>query len=190
MQLERRYYQSSISQTENRKLVGYAAVFNSLSDPFPEGFRERILPGAFARSLKNKKHDVAALINHDLHYVLGKRSAGTLTLEEDEHGLRVEVDPPDTSYARDLIVSMERKDVTQMSFGFWMDDRHKDQSWTVEEGVRIRDLRTLNLFDVSFVTIPQYPDTEAALRSMQEWESSQPAPIQIMRLRLQLEELA
>lgn len=50
--------------------------------------------------------------------VLGRTSAGTVSLRETNHGLEVEGDFPDTSYARDLVTLMERKDVTQMSFGF------------------------------------------------------------------------
>lgn len=137
---------------------GYAAVFGQLSDELG-GFREKIRPGAFATSLE--QDDVRALWNHDANYVLGRRMAGTLSLEEDEMGLRVLIVPPDTTWANDLITSMARGDVNQMSFGF----KTRADSWEQSEAGTVRELLDVQLFDVSVVTFPAYPQTSAEARN-------------------------
>ena len=150
---------------------GHAAVFEKLSEDLG-GFREKIAPGAFANSLAG---DVRALFNHDANLVLGRTTAGTLRLSEDKKGLAVEIDPPDTETARHIMESMRRGDVTQMSFGF---RTIKDQ-W--ERGAAGKpDTRTLldvELFDVSPVTFPAYPQTDVAVRSLSEWRASLEPPV-------------
>jgi hypothetical protein len=144
-----------------RKITGYAAVFNKLSDDLGY-FREKIQPGAFRNTLK--ADDVRALWNHDSNYILGRNRSGTLSLSEDDHGLKIEIDPPDAQWARDLMTSIERGDVDQMSFGF----RTITDSWQLVDGEDIRTLIEVKLFDVSPVTFPAYPDTEVGLRSLEE----------------------
>ena len=145
---------------EGRKFVGYAALFNTPAD-IAGVFREQIAPGAFAEAIG--RDDVRALVNHDANMVLGRSTAGTLRLSEDERGLRVEIDVPDTQAARDLGISMERGDISQMSFGF----RATREEFTDEEPP-LRTIREAELFDVSVVTYPAYEETEVGLRSLQE----------------------
>ena len=149
--------------TEEKKLVGYAARFNKLSEDLG-GFREKINPGAFADSIVSD--DVRALFNHDKNYVLGRSSAGTLELSEDSKGLRMSCSPPDAQWARDLISSVNRGDISQMSFGF----QTLDDKWEKKDGNNIRTLAKCKLFDVSVVTFPAYPDTSVGLRSLEQWE--------------------
>jgi hypothetical protein len=144
-----------------RKITGYAAVFNKLSDDLGY-FREKIQPGAFKNTIK--ADDIRALWNHDSNYILGRNRSGTLSLSEDDHGLKIEIDPPDAQWARDLMTSIERGDVDQMSFGF----RTITDSWQLVDGEDIRTLIEVKLFDVSPVTFPAYPDTEVGLRSLEE----------------------
>ena len=140
-------------------IVGYAAVFDSLSDEL-WGFREKIAPGAFAKTIQEA--DIRALFNHDPNFVLGRTKSGTLSLEEDEIGLSIEVQPPDTQWARDLTTSIERGDVSQMSFGF---ETIRD-SWQTVDEESIRTLEEVSLFDVSPVTFPAYPQTTVQTRSV------------------------
>lgn len=170
MKQERRTLHSEfrVEQREDgKKLIrGHAAVFNSETDL--GWFRERIAPGAFSESIG--KDDVRALFNHDENFILGRNTAGTLTMREDEQGLYVEIDPPDTQVARDLVTSIERGDISQMSFGF---QTIKD-SWETEENAA-KDLRTLEkvkLWDVSPVTFPAYQETDVAVRSHDCWSQS------------------
>jgi hypothetical protein len=146
---------------EKKSLKGYAAVFNSLSMDLG-GFREKISPGAFKESLKEA--DVRALLNHDPNYILGRMSSKTLVISEDDRGLQTEIIPPDTQWARDLVVSIERGDITQMSFGF----RVNKDSWERVNEDNIRTLLDVSLVDVSPVTFPAYLDTSIQARSLSE----------------------
>lgn len=158
------------TDAETGKLKGYAVVFNSLSLPIAD-FREVVKPGAFTKTLQES--DIRALFNHDSNFVLGRNRANTLTLTEDAHGLLVEIDPPDTQWAKDLRVSIERGDINQMSFGFrCIKDNYIIRSTDnpdSEYGTRrIREIVQAELFDVSPVTFPAYPETEIYARSIGE----------------------
>jgi HK97 family phage prohead protease len=145
-------------------IEGYAAVFNRDSEPLG-GFVERIQPGAFRRTLAEGA-DVRALIDHDPSRIIGRRKAGTLEVREDPHGLKVSIKPPDTTAGRDLVASIRRGDVDQMSFGFRaVRDEWEERS----DGMTQRTLVDVDLFDISAVTFPAYPDTEIAVRSLERW---------------------
>lgn len=142
-----------------RTLTGYAAVFDKLSVEM-WGFYEEIAPGAFADSIA-AGDDVRALFNHDPNIVLGRSTAGTLRLAEDDIGLAVEIDLPDTQQARDLVASVSRGDVSQMSFAF----ATVDEKWRIDSQERyVRRLLQVKLYDVAPVTYPAYPDTVVGLR--------------------------
>ena len=147
---------------KERRLAGHAAVFNSLSEDLG-GFREKIAPGAFAATLA--EDDIRALWNHDANFVLGRNKAGTLKLAEDAEGLAIGIFPPDTQAARDLMVSIERGDVTGMSIGFIT----ISDEWQLVDGEAVRTLRAVQLFDVSPVTFPAYPQTDVAVRALGEF---------------------
>lgn len=150
-----------------RSISGYAARFEKLSVDLG-GFREKIAPGAFSGSLKR---DVVALWSHNIDIVLGRRSNNTLTLEEDESGLRFSLELPDTQAGRDAFTSIKRKDVRGMSFGFSVPPKGDD--WEVQNDKSlIRTLRKVDLFEVSPTAFPAYPQTSVSargeIRSLQE----------------------
>lgn len=147
--------------TESPTITGYAAIFNKLSVDLG-GFRERIAPGAFSRALE-EGHDVRALVGHDPDKVLGRAKSGTLKMEQNTKGLKVRIKPPDTQAGRDIVTSIRRGDVSQMSFAF----KTIEDAWNTEDGGEIRTLKDVELFDVSPVTFPAYPDTTVAARSME-----------------------
>lgn len=145
---------------ESRLIVGHAAVFNRDAD-IGGWFIERVAPGAFKRAIK--EDDVRSLFNHDPNFVLGRNKAGTLKLEEDKEGLLTTTIPPDTQIARDLLVSIERGDISQMSFGFRVTKQEWDDS---DEKMLKRTILEVELFDVSPVTFPAYVQTDVGLRSV------------------------
>ncbi|MDA0084842.1 HK97 family phage prohead protease [Brachyspira hyodysenteriae] len=151
---------STDTEGEPLKLRGYAIVYNSLSEPlYGDLFRERINRGAFTKSLL--ENDQVCLWGHDTRYVLGRKSAGTLILREDDKGLYFEVSLPNTTWARDLKESVDRGDIKQMSFGFkvvrdnWIDNKD-----TLKEyGMPIREVEEITLHEISLVTFPAYTET-------------------------------
>ena len=145
------------------QFTGYAAVFNSPSEPLP--FIETIAPGAFRRSL-NSGREVRLFINHDMSQVLATTRNGSMRLSEDERGLKVEATLPDTTAARDLATLIESGVVHSMSFGFSI-PRGGD-AWS-EDG-NSRELRDLILHETSIVTgFPAYSATAGAqVRSTEE----------------------
>ncbi len=155
-----------IADSESGSVIeGHAAVFDSWSETlgsiFP--FKEIVRKGAFNESIG--KDDIRALFNHDPNYVLGRNRAGTLELVEDEVGLKVRIMPPDTSWARDIQTSIRRGDITQMSIGFIV----KEDKWSTDKGMDIREIKKVQLFDVSPVTFPAYTATDVGVRAMEEY---------------------
>jgi uncharacterized protein len=147
---------TNITQIEVREegdgmtFTGYAAVFDSPSEPLP--FIETIQRGAFRKSLR-ARNDIKFLWNHDAGEILGSTRAKTLRLYEDEKGLRVEGTLPNTSRGRDVSELLKRGDIDSMSFGFSVirDDWSSDGSQ--------RTLKDVRLHEVSLVAWPAYTAT-------------------------------
>ncbi|MCZ9954131.1 HK97 family phage prohead protease [Brachyspira hyodysenteriae] len=170
---------STDTEGEPLKLRGYAIVYNSLSEPlYGDLFRERINRGAFTKSLL--ENDQVCLWGHDTRYVLGRKSAGTLILREDEKGLYFEVSIPNTTWARDLKESVDRGDIKQMSFGFkvvrdnWIDNKE-----TLKEyGMPIREVEEITLHEISLVTFPAYTETNVRDKHSANEDAYIPTPPQ------------
>jgi HK97 family phage prohead protease len=166
------------AEGEGNMLTGYAAVFDSPSEPMP--FIEYVKRGAFMKTL-NDGADVRLLIDHE-GVPLARTKSGTLALEEDELGLRVEaeLDPMNPDAAR-IISAMKRGDLTQMSFAF----RTIKDSWSNDR--MTRELREVQLYDVSVVTFPAYEATVAELRGRNQADivaDSVPTKLRSAQLRL------
>lgn len=146
------------SEGDGMSFTGYAIRYNVRSEPLP--FRETILPGAAAKSIRSR-NEIKAFINHDTNLVIGSTRAGTLRLSDDERGLLSNIDLPDTTYARDLSVSVARRDTSGMSFGFSVVKDAWNSDYTE------RTISELRLHEVSVVTgFPAYPQTTAAVRRL------------------------
>ena len=167
-QVERRTYRNVefrvSGDNEPSKISGYGAVFNSQSEDLGwfQELREEIDPHAFDTVMATNP-DVRGFFNHDPNLVLGRTTAGTMRLSVDARGLAYEIDPPDTQFARDLMVSMRRKDITGSSFAFTV----KRDQWTdnPDGSVTRRILEFDQLYDVSPVTFPAYPASSSEARS-------------------------
>jgi uncharacterized protein len=165
--IERRTYTIELRKGEgedNRSVTGYAAIYDSRSQDLG-GFYEEIAPGAFDEAINTS--DVRALVNHDPNKILARsnRGEGTLQLTVDNNGLGYRFSAPDTTAGNDLLVSLQRGDISESSFGFTVNK--DDQEWREENGVTIRTIKKVNrLFDVSPVTYPAYLGTTANQRSI------------------------
>jgi len=141
---------------DGNTLVGYAAIWDSPSEPLP--YTEFVRRGAFSKTI-NDGADVRLLIDH-VGVPLARTKSGTLHIEEDEKGLLVEadLDPMNPDAAR-VISAMGRGDMSQMSFAF----RALQDDWSADR--KVRELREVQLYDVSVVTFPAYEETVAEIRS-------------------------
>lgn len=150
----------------SRTASGHAAVWNSLSEDLG-GFREKISPGAFKKSLRDAgapDNDPLCLYGHDMNNVLGRVSSKTLTLAEDATGLRFSCRLPDTQLGRDVATLLDRGDVKSMSFGFVV--MPDGDVWEQDaDGNVIRTLTDVSLMEVSIVSAPAYTATSVSVRS-------------------------
>ena len=144
---------------DGMSFTGYAAVFNSPSEPLP--FTETIAPGAFRRSLSSR-NNVFMLLNHDPAVPLASTRSKTLSLSEDGTGLRAEAKLPETTAGRDLAVLLRDGIVNSMSFGFSVPKG--GDSWS-QDGMT-RTLNQVRLHEVSVVAFPAYAATSASVRSV------------------------
>lgn len=175
-QMEKRIFniETRVDSTEDGRdlVVGHASVYDSRSNNLG-GFYEFIERGAFTEELINTS-DVRALINHDPNLILARNTSGTLKLTADERGLKYEFEMPETSYGKDLAISMKRGDITQSSFAFTV----AEDDWsTDDEGNNIRTIKKIDrLYDVSPVTYPAYnmaeSDLVVAKRGLKEYQES------------------
>jgi Escherichia/Staphylococcus phage prohead protease len=175
-----------VEPDESPRLTGYAARFMSLSVDLG-GFKERILPGAFKRSLESSEIDVLALAQHDIRKPMGRRSRGTLKLVEDGYGLRFDLSPANTTWTRDAIEGVSHGDLVGMSFGFVV-----RQDTLIQEGEEwIRELRDVDLYEISVVTDPAYPATSVNIRSsvLAEINRLRVPPVSLLMARQKLAEL-
>lgn len=169
-EVERRFIPATeirvASDNGEKRIVGYAALFNARSQDLG-GFTEIIAQGAFKDAIG--KSDIRSLFNHDANYVLGRVKSGTLKVSEDERGLAMDNVPPDTQWANDLLKVMERGDVDQMSFAFRV--APDGDTWLIEGDKVTRTINKVEeLYDVSVVTYPAYPDTSVAVRSLEQFK--------------------
>jgi hypothetical protein len=170
-------------------LTGYASVFNEWTTLFESAswvWREIVRPGAFSAAIAERQ-DVRALLNHDPNFVLGRTTAGTLSLSERDKGLLQETRLSGAQTIQDLVVvPIERGDISGMSFSFAVRNGNTGQT-TVDKGdgtyiikragERIteyqkgdtlytdRELLALDIFDVTVATYPAYAGTSVGLRA-------------------------
>lgn len=147
----------------DKKLVGYAIRWNSLSEVIWDEFVEQFAPGAFADSLASGT-DCRALYEHDYTQLLGRTTSGTLVLTEDNTGLRFELTPPDTQLGRDVLTLVERGDISGMSFGF----RTLSEQWNIATAPYVRTVTAAELREITVTSMPAYTQSsvEIARRSL------------------------
>lgn len=149
---------------------GYAAPFNKASLPIPGGprgeFRETIRQGAFTRTLA-RNPDIILSTQHSLMTIpLGRTTAGTMRMAQDDYGLLVSGTLPDNEIGRPVRDAIRRRDVAGMSIRFRIPSK-AGEKWS--DDFTERDLLEVALGpEVSIVTFPAYPDTTATVRHLAE----------------------
>lgn len=157
--LETRQLEASY-QTDANRLVGYAAVFNKPASIYERGrrFTEIVRPGAFRQAIASGG-DILCTFNHDVNRLLGRTSSGTLRLFEDSHGLRFEVDLPNS--ATDLKELVQRGDLRGASFTF-QPRKENGEKWSGDT----RELLDVYLAELGPVVLPAYTETSIGMRSL------------------------
>ena len=137
------------------KISRYPIVFGVTSVDLGD-FIETIRPQAVDRTLRTNS-EVVALRNHDSTLPLGRRSAGTLKLVKDSHGLLAEIDVDENiTYVGDLVRLIERGDAKGGSFAFTT----LDDAWSLVDGQAFREILDMDLREVSLgVSFPAYAAT-------------------------------
>lgn len=194
--MERRYCTRAIEVRKAEDAVttlrGYAAVYDSPSDPIMGRFIERLAPGCFDAALASNP-DVLCRFEHEGGLmIMGRTSSGTLRIGSDGTGLWYEVDLPNTSAARDLGELVKRGDVSGSSFAFGPPEPD-DQVWVRDKGkLPVRTItRIKELIDVAPVSSPAYRATDVSARSLELAEAvPEPSEValdtEVARLKLEL----
>lgn len=171
----------------NRTLSGYAVKWERKSSVLGMflKFREKVQKGAFLESLNND--DQRFLWSHDPSKVLGRTKNNTLRLQEDDIGLRFELDLPNTTLGKDTYESIQRGDVDGVSFGFRSEDDEVDEP---DDDMPLRTIKKAKLLEVSAVAFPAYPDSGVSARGydpmkqhaeeMEEYRAEQAAKIKTL----------
>lgn len=150
-------------------IEGYAAVFDSESEDLG-GFTEIIKPGAFTDALAGC--DVRFVVNHDPNLILGRSTAGTLTLTQDARGLKYRVYPPKSFISEHYVESARCGNISGNSFRFYVPEDRSGESWESASGRTVRTItRFAKLDDVCLATYPAYPGTNGLAVSARSLEA-------------------
>lgn len=153
---EREYRSMSLmAPSTEYRAEGYATTY---SDPYllfrmdDVDYFEEVAPNAIDE--KTDMSDVIFQFDHE-GMVYARMSNGTLSLSNDEHGLKVDVDLSKTTDARNMYENIASGMVKEMSWAFTVDGQTYDKETHTRKITHIR-----KIYDVSAVSIPANPNTE------------------------------
>lgn len=153
--------------TQNGKMFveGYVNLTDQLSAVLgkTKRFQEKIAKGAFAKALR-EADSIDFLSEHKPDRVLSTTVNESLELEEDDKGLYMKANISATTYGNNTFTLIKDGIVSGMSFGMKV---IKD-SWTYNlDGMPIRTIEELALFEVSAVRYPAYPSSYLEARGIE-----------------------
>ncbi|WP_371154149.1 HK97 family phage prohead protease [Jannaschia sp. 2305UL9-9] len=168
-----------VRRAGKRPIVRGRFPFNSLAVIADRGKvrKERIAPGAFNWTLENEDREVSLLFGHDFDKPLASRRNGSLNLQADDEALTFEAtiapELEDVTHVRDALTMLGAGLVTGISPGFrvppasTVGEAERLDPEPGNEGVFIRTILSLVLYELSLVTRPAYDDAQAELRALQ-----------------------
>ena len=163
----------------SREIFGRAIPFDAPSLPIGDDFIEYIAPDAFDESLADG-WEIMLLNAHDWGEPLARRSAGRLTVEKRADGIYFTATPPDTTRTQDLFKDIDAGNVAGCSFGFIV---RADEWTTNDDGLNVRRILKGDLYEISTVVNPAYPDTSVAKRSLDASQAAARAAAASLSLR-------
>ena len=152
--------------TTQRYISGYAVVFEQYSRSFYDEWVEIVDRKAFANT---DMSDVVMVVDHsqEVGDVLARsrNGVGTLDISVDEHGVKFRFAVPDTTVGRDIVELIERGDISECSFAFWVkaDEWRYDVPFGDTTMDERRILEVARLADLSIVVRGAYPTTSVAV---------------------------
>ena len=170
MQMEIRSLPIDISsETQGDNLVvsgivnGSGSISQVLTNPSNgRKFRETIAPGVFNQAIQNAKR-IDFLSQHDKSMILSTTDNDSLELRETDKGLEMTASITNTSWGKDTFQLIKDGIIKGMSFGM----RVSDDSWTMgNDGIPMRTINGINLFEVSAVRNPAYLSSEIEARDV------------------------
>ncbi|WDM33691.1 phage major capsid protein [Priestia megaterium] len=165
MKMEIRSNKTQLSSDGTDLLIkGYVNKTGALSELLgtTQKFREKIERGAFEKALQNRSRDIELLAEHDTSKLLASTKNNSLELREDAEGLYIEAKITPTTYGRDYYEMVKSGLISSMSFGF----RSLRDSWQKVEGIAIRTVHSLELYEVSIVKSPAYAQSSISARNI------------------------
>ena len=178
----------NIRVTDNKVIIdGYVNAVERLSKPLSDRlgkFVERIKCGAFKRALE-RADDVRILLNHDWTRDLGGIKDGNLELSEDAIGLRAHAEITD----EEIVNGVKSGKISFRGWSFGFTDRDVEQG--EENGLTVRNVKDLNLYEVSLIDrtrVPAYDGTLVAVRSADDSESVNIADVTESDFKVRVEE--
>jgi HK97 family phage prohead protease len=164
----------SVNGADKEYIVGQGVVFEVRSELLGGWFYETIKRNAFDNA---DMSDVVGLFNHNDDYVLGRSSSGTMVFSVRTDGIDYEIDPPDATWAREMVMGpMKRGDIRGSSFQFSIDfDDEEAVEWRYDKQNQVyyRDVNKVQrLIDLSPVTRPAYSASTSGIskRSIDGYE--------------------
>lgn len=148
------------------EIEGYVNAVERTSKPLlnrytGKRFVEKIKSGAFERAIE-RNPDIRLLLNHNHMRDLGGTKDGNLELYEDSIGLKMR------AIVRDEEVIREGRNGDLIGFSFGFTDRDFDDTRTDENGMPLREVRDLNLNEISIIDRTRTPAYSGTLLQVRD----------------------
>lgn len=153
----------------HRFIRGYAVVFDQYSHIFYDEYDEWVEIIDKCAFRNTDMSDVIMVVDHsqEVGDVLARsrNGEGTLQISVDDKGVMFRFAVPDTTVGRDVMQLIERGDISECSFAFWIktDEWRSDVPFGNKTMRERRILEVARLADLSIVVRGAYPTTSVGV---------------------------